>query len=32
VVVGETGTVAAGLLELLAAHRAWERFAPVSTV
>jgi len=32
VVAGEAGTVAAGLLELLAAHRAWERFAPVSTV
>ncbi len=32
VVVGETGTVTAGLLELLAAHRAWERFAPVSAM
>jgi catalase len=30
VVSGETGLVAAGLLELLAAHRVWERFAPIS--
>jgi catalase len=31
VVAGGTDTVAAGLLELLATHRAWERFAPVSS-
>ncbi|MGI8457331.1 MAG: catalase [Propionibacteriaceae bacterium] len=30
VLVGEAGVVAAGLLELLGTHRAWERFAPVS--
>jgi catalase len=32
VVQGEAPAVAAALLELLAAHRAWERFAPVSAV
>ncbi len=30
VVVGKAPVVAAGLLELMGAHRAWERFAPVS--
>ncbi len=30
VVTGDAAGVAAGLLELLPAHRAWERFAPVS--
>jgi catalase len=30
VLQGDPATLAAGLLELLAAHRAWARFAPVS--
>ena len=31
VVCGDADSVAAGLIDLLAAHRAWERFTPVSS-